>query len=52
MSKTLKTLMLVFGLLVLIGLGACSRDVTTVLDPGASLCFNCHSDQDTYGYSN
>ncbi|PIV81781.1 hypothetical protein COW53_02520 [bacterium CG17_big_fil_post_rev_8_21_14_2_50_64_8] len=48
MSKTLKTLMIVFGLLVLIGLGACSSDVTTVLDPGASLCFNCHSDQDTY----
>lgn len=50
MSKTLKTLMLVFGLLVLIGLTACSRDITTVqtVDPGASLCFNCHSDQDTY----
>ncbi|MFO7609253.1 MAG: hypothetical protein R6X35_08660 [Candidatus Krumholzibacteriia bacterium] len=50
MSKTLKTLFIVAGMLALVSLGACTREITTVqqVDPGASNCFSCHSDQDTY----
>ena len=49
MSKICKTLIMVAGLLSLAALGACTREITTVqmVDPGASNCFNCHSDQDT-----
>ena len=48
MSKTLKTLILVAGLIALVALTACTREITTVeqVDPGASNCFSCHSDQD------
>ncbi len=54
MSKTLKSLMIVACLLGLVVLAACSRDITTVqqMDPGASQCFNCHTDNranDQYG---
>ncbi len=50
MSKTPKTLILVAGLIALVALTACTREITTVeqVDPGASNCFNCHSDQDIW----
>ncbi|MBE0566038.1 MAG: hypothetical protein IH621_08785 [Krumholzibacteria bacterium] len=50
MSKTLKTLFIVAGMLALVSLGACTREITTVqqVDPGASNCFSCHSDQETW----
>ena len=50
MAKTLKTLIIVAGLISLVALTACTREITTVqeVDPGASNCFSCHSDQDTY----
>ncbi len=54
MSKTLKTLLIVAGILALVALTACTREITTVqqVDPGASNCFNCHTDDpatDMYG---
>lgn len=54
MSKTLQTLILVAALVGLVALTACTREITTVqqVDPGASNCFNCHSDDpatDDYG---
>ncbi len=50
MAKTLKTLILVAGLIALVALTACTREITTVqqVDPGASNCFNCHNDQETF----
>ena len=57
MSKTLKTLLIVAGILGLVALTACTREITTVqqVDPGASNCFNCHTDDpatDQYGLTN
>ncbi|HPF69844.1 MAG TPA: hypothetical protein PLQ13_04160 [Candidatus Krumholzibacteria bacterium] len=57
MSKTLQTLILVVALFGLMALTACTREITTVqqVDPGASNCFNCHTDDpatDQYGLVN
>lgn len=50
MTLNRKTLMILAGVTILLSLAACTREITTVqeVNPGASNCFECHTDQDMF----